>query len=91
MYVDASQSCNDLSMQLASDGSQMWTITVSQYECDYENLAPPGCTQYYWGSNTGVIKVIRILKRRTPKILKRVICGIQESVRNFGHALDLNH
>jgi len=56
MYVDASQSCNDLSMQLASDGSQMWTITVSQYECGYENLAPPGCTQYYWGSNTGVIK-----------------------------------
>ena len=57
VYVDASQSCNDLSMQLASDGSQMWTITVSQYECGYENLAPPGCTQYYWGSNTGVIKV----------------------------------
>ena len=86
MYVDASQSCNDLSMQLAADGSQMWTITVSQYECGYENLAPPGCTQYYWGSNTGTIKVIRPPKHKTLMILKKV-----NVVMNFRPGLNLNH
>ena len=34
----------------------MWTIAVTQYECTYNNLAPQGCTQWYFGSSTGLIK-----------------------------------
>merc|ERR1719242_720591 len=27
------------------------TIKINQYSCDYENLAPSGCTQYHFGSS----------------------------------------
>merc|ERR1719415_105426 len=29
----------------------MWSITVRQYGCDYENLAPKGCDQYYFDND----------------------------------------
>ncbi len=29
---------------------------ITQYSCDYNNLAPEGCTQYNWGSTTGTVK-----------------------------------
>ncbi len=29
---------------------------VTQYNCDYDNLAPQGCTQYFFGSDTGILK-----------------------------------
>lgn len=28
---------------------------VTQYSCDYENLAPFGCTQYFFGGDTGTV------------------------------------
>ena len=28
---------------------------ITQYSCDYQNLAPEGCTQYYFGTNTNVV------------------------------------
>ncbi|XP_059081532.1 uncharacterized protein LOC131879276 [Tigriopus californicus] len=58
MYVDASDACNDLSFQLGSAGTtgRRWSIKVTQYGCDFENLAPDGCTQYFYGSNTGLLK-----------------------------------
>ena len=48
-------------LQLASEEKD-WTcsimplsvarVQVTQYACDYPNLAPPGCTQYYFGRNS---------------------------------------
>ena len=33
------------------------SIKVTQYSCDYNNLAPQGCDQYYFGSGaTGTVK-----------------------------------
>lgn len=29
---------------------------VTQYSCDYDNLAPSGCTQYHFGSDTSTIQ-----------------------------------
>ena len=30
---------------------------MTQYDCNYNNLAPSGCDQYYYGSSaTGVVK-----------------------------------
>ena len=29
---------------------------VSQYSCSFENLAPVGCTEYFYGSNTGTFE-----------------------------------
>ena len=28
-------------------------LQITQYSCDYNNLAPEGCTQYFWGETTG--------------------------------------
>ena len=56
MYVDASQACNMLSFQLAGTGKRSWEIKVTQFNCNYNNLAPSGCTQYYFGSDMGTVQ-----------------------------------
>ena len=61
VYVDASQACNDLSFLLGNNAvdtalaQRSWSIRISQYECGYENLAPPGCTQYFYGNSNGIV------------------------------------
>jgi hypothetical protein len=29
---------------------------VTQYDCNFPNPAPPGCTQYYFGSTTNSVQ-----------------------------------
>lgn len=53
VYIDASNDCNTLAFQLAGMGTRMWEIKVTQYSCEFSNLAPPGCLQYYYGVNAG--------------------------------------
>merc|ERR1712223_1786792 len=54
MYVDASADCNDLVFYLgASDAS--YNIRITQYNCEYENRAPQGCTEYLFGESTGFV------------------------------------
>jgi len=50
MYVDMGAECIDLTFQLSLTGSldAKWNIRVTQYEKTYDNLAPFGCTQYFW-------------------------------------------
>ena len=62
VYVDVSNSqCNDLNMILGSSGigqsitTRTWSIRVTQYSCNYANLAPSGCTEYFYGSDTDTI------------------------------------
>ncbi len=62
VYVDASESCNTLAFilgQTAVDtnlATRSWSVRVTQYQCDYPNLAPKGCTQYFYGSDSGTFK-----------------------------------
>ena len=62
VYVDANKACNDLSFILGQTGyeatlaSRSWSIRVTQFDCGYENLAPAGCTQYFYGSDKGTVK-----------------------------------
>ncbi|XP_059083239.1 uncharacterized protein LOC131880590 [Tigriopus californicus] len=57
MYVDASECCNDLVFLLGGEGigtnirQRQWSIKITQYSCDYENLAPGGCTQYFFDTD----------------------------------------
>ena len=61
VYVDSSESCNDLAFILGTSAvdttlaTRSWTIRVTQYDCSYQNLAPSGCTEYYFGDTTGTI------------------------------------
>ena len=54
MYVDASADCNDLVFYLGKSGYS-YSIRITQYNCEYENLAPKGCTEYLFGEQTGYI------------------------------------
>ena len=45
--------CTDLTFQLGSASvNPKWKIRVTQYEVTYDNLAPFGCTQYYWAEDS---------------------------------------
>merc|ERR1711976_50925 len=59
MYVDSSSQCNDLAFNIGAGTSTVtrsWTIKITQYSCDYDNLAPDGCTQYFFGTARDVVK-----------------------------------
>ena len=53
VYVDASDSCNQLAFILGttSTTTRQWSIKVTQYSCTFNNLAPSGCTQYFFGTD----------------------------------------
>lgn len=63
MYFDASDACHDLNFQLGQTGigtslaTRTWSIKITQYSCNYENLAPSGCDQYYYG--TGAMNMVK--------------------------------
>jgi len=63
VYFDASNGCHDLAFQFGQTGlgntipTRAFSIKVTQYACSHNNLAPPGCTQYFYGgAGTGVMK-----------------------------------
>eukprot|EP00095_Tigriopus_kingsejongensis_P001171 maker-scaffold415_size178368-snap-gene-0.24 protein:Tk01171 transcript:maker-scaffold415_size178368-snap-gene-0.24-mRNA-1 annotation:"hypothetical protein Y032_0655g1201" len=62
MYVDASELCNTLNFQLGTAGvganlaNRQWSIKITQYSCDFTNLAPQGCTQYFFGPDTDTVQ-----------------------------------
>ncbi len=42
-------------LSLQSDKSLVMFQQITQYSCDYQNLAPEGCTQYYFGSTSNTV------------------------------------
>lgn len=62
MYVSSSVFCNDLVFTLGdtigSSGveSRQWSIKITQYHCNHPNLAPDGCTQFFYGADIGTVK-----------------------------------
>jgi len=55
IYVDTSSGeCNSIAFAIdPSTASSSWNVQIQMYECDYENLAPRGCTQYFFGEDNG--------------------------------------
>lgn len=59
MFVDASEACNILSFQIGpavGSATREWAIKITQFACDYHNLAPDGCIQYFYGGTTGTVQ-----------------------------------
>ena len=56
VYIDASDNCSDLGITLGLDINTNWVIKVSQLRCDFPNLAPSGCTQWFFGGMTGSVR-----------------------------------
>lgn len=61
MYVDASEACNELVFLLGDRAfdtdlsTRSWSVRVTQLECGSNNLAPAGCTQYFYGDSSGTV------------------------------------
>ena len=55
VYVDISdpeEECTTLAFEFKDrETFRHWNITILQISCDYENKAPPGCLQYFFGVN----------------------------------------
>ena len=60
MYIDASDNCNDLGINLGLDINTNWVIKVSQLRCDFINLAPSGCTQWFFGALAGEVRMLKL-------------------------------
>ena len=58
MYVDSNDACNKLGFNIGemAMGVRQWNVLVTQFPCDYENLAPSGCTQFFFGLTTDSVK-----------------------------------
>lgn len=63
VYVEASNACNDLVFTLGPTAqgvteiaTRSFSIKISQYACDFTNLAPAGCDQYFYGSDSGYVQ-----------------------------------
>ena len=56
VYIDATDACATLSFHLTDKAvavERKWAVKIVQYSCDYTNLAPKGCLQYFYGATTG--------------------------------------
>ena len=58
VYVDAKGgSCNAINLDVNTASSDnTFNIQITQLACDFNNLAPPGCTQYFYGSTNGIFQ-----------------------------------
>ena len=64
MYVDVRDgNCANLAMQLGAAAvmgtavvPRSWQIRVTQYDCAFDNLAPAGCTQYFFGATSQAVQ-----------------------------------
>ena len=98
VYIDASTDCNNLefvfgqsAVGISNLATRSITIKASQLACGDSNLAPSGCSQYYWG--TGGASTIKsfgydasgphladqaqtiCVRRESGKILAQIICS----------------
>ena len=40
-----------------------WSIKISQFNCGFNNLPPQGCTQWYFGQLSGIVRYSHCLSR----------------------------
>ena len=81
-YYEASDMCNYLDFQIGenargitSTATRSWSIKVTQYSCDFANLAPTGCTQYFYGSGaTNIVKSFNFAGSKHLASQRQVIC-----------------
>jgi len=87
VYFDASDNCHDLDFALgqnpvglASAANRQWNIKISQYSCNYENLAPSGCNQWFFGAGaTNYVKTYNYDGGRHLADQRQTICVRRES------------
>ena len=87
VYFDAVSECHFLDFQfgnvangVTTVASRSWNIKITQYACDHPNLAPSGCTQYYYGTaGTNVVRSFNWQGTRHLASQRHVICVRREA------------
>ncbi len=51
-----------------------FNIQITQYSCDFPNLAPSGCTQYFFGSETNIVQSFNYEGQQHLSNQKQTIC-----------------
>ena len=81
IYVDASESCNDLVFAFSTTArgvstlaSRSFSIKITQYACDFVNLAPLGCDQYFYGATAGYIQSFNYQNKKHLALQSQDIC-----------------
>ena len=56
VYIAAADACTTLSFNIKENSlvTPKWSILVTQYTSDFNNKAPKGCLQYFFGANKGL-------------------------------------
>ena len=83
MYIDAADACTTLSFNIKENSlvKPKWSILVTQYSSDFNNKAPKGCLQYFFGANEGIIKDLNWNSGKSMERNKR-ICIRREANRS---------
>ena len=87
VYFEATQECHFLDFQfgnvangISNIASRSWNIKITQYSCDHPNLAPVGCTQYYYGTEaTNQVRTFNWQGTRHLNSQRQVICVRREA------------
>ena len=60
VYVESSSTCNRMTFNLGLGSTttqrRSFRIKITQYTCSHPNLAPEGCVQYFFGSESGSVQ-----------------------------------
>ena len=57
MYLDLESDCIDFSTFVGSTSNEsQWIIRINQWTQGFNNLAPQGCLQWFFGNETGTVR-----------------------------------
>ena len=58
MYLDLESDCIDFSAFVGSSSinESQWIIRINQWPQGFDNLAPQGCLQWFFGNVTGTVR-----------------------------------
>ena len=83
VYIDAADACTTLSFNIKENSvvKPKWLISVTQYTSDFNNKAPKGCLQYFFGADKGIITGLNWNSGKSMERNKR-ICIRREANRS---------
>ena len=68
--IDPNDDCIDLAVFIGGESGSVfsipngdsrngqWSIKISQFNCGFNNLPPQGCTQWYFGQLSGIVRYL---------------------------------
>ena len=81
VYYDPSDLCNELlftfgdtAVGVTDLAARSFSIKITQFSCDFNNLAPFGCDQYFFGAPNGFVQSFNFQNARHLSRQSQDIC-----------------